>query len=51
MNENATPIAQKLRRVPYHLLEPLEERINELVESDIIEKSPSMTQSSGVHLL
>ena len=40
MNENATPIAQKPRRVPYHLLEPLEERINEFVESDIIEKVP-----------
>ena len=40
MNENATPIAQKPRRVPYHLLEPLEERINEFVKSDIIEKVP-----------
>ena len=40
MNENATPIAQKPRRVPYHLLDPLEERINEFVESDIIEKVP-----------
>ena len=40
MNENATPIAQKPRRVPYHLLKPLEERINEFVESDIIEKVP-----------
>ena len=38
MNENATPIAQKARRVPYHLLEPLEERINEFVDSDIIQK-------------
>ena len=40
MHENATPIAQKPRRVPYHLLEPLEERINEFVENDIIEKVP-----------
>ena len=40
MNDNATPIAQKPRRVPYHLLEPLEECINEFVESDIIEKVP-----------
>ena len=40
MNENATPIAQKPRRVPYHLLKPLEEHINEFVESDIIEKVP-----------
>ena len=40
MNENATPIAQKPRRVPYHLLKPLEERINEFIESDIIEKVP-----------
>ena len=36
MNEDATPIAQKSRRV----LDPLEERINEFVESDIIEKVP-----------
>jgi hypothetical protein len=40
MNEDATPIAQKPRRVPYHLLEPLEQRINEFIESDIIEKVP-----------
>ncbi len=40
MNENATPIAQKPRRVPYHLLDPLEERINEFGKSDIIEKVP-----------
>ncbi|CAB3986704.1 Hypothetical predicted protein [Paramuricea clavata] len=40
MNEDATLIAQKPRRVPYHLLEPLEQRINEFVESDIIEKVP-----------
>ena len=40
MNENATPIAQKPRQVPYHLLKPLEERINEFVENDIIEKVP-----------
>ena len=40
MNENAMPIAQKPRRAPYHLLESLEERINEFLESDIIEKVP-----------
>ena len=39
-NENATPIAQKPRQAPYHLLESLEERISEFVESDIIEKVP-----------
>ena len=52
MNDNATPIAQKPRRVPYHLLEPLEERINEFVESDIIEKVPEHEAIKWcVHLL
>ena len=27
MKEDATPIAQKPRRVPYHLIEPLQDRI------------------------
>ena len=40
MNENATAIAQKPRCVPYHLLDPLEQRINEFIESDIVEKLP-----------
>jgi hypothetical protein len=40
MNENATPIAQKPRRFPYHLLDPLEQRINEFIESDIVAKVP-----------
>ena len=39
MNDNAMPIAHKPRRVRYHLLQPLEECINEFVESDI-EKVP-----------
>ena len=41
MNEDATPISQKPRRMPYHLLKPLEQRINEFIESDIIEKVPA----------
>jgi hypothetical protein len=40
MDPDSTPIAQKSRRVPYHLLEPQEHRINEFIESDIIEKVP-----------
>jgi hypothetical protein len=36
VNENVTPIVQKLRCVLYHYLEPLEEWINEFVESDIV---------------
>ena len=38
-----TPIdrlAQKPRRVPYHLIEPLQNRIEEFVKSDIMEKVP-----------
>ena len=40
MKENATPIAQKQRRVPYLLTEPLKKRIEEFEENDIIEKVP-----------
>ena len=40
MKENVEPVAQKPRRVPYHLLEPLQERINEFVEFGIMEKAP-----------
>jgi hypothetical protein len=40
MKENGEPVAQKPRRVPYHLLEPLQERINEFVEYGIMEKAP-----------
>ena len=40
MKEDAVPIAQKPRRVPYHLIEPLQNRIEEFVKSDIMEKVP-----------
>ena len=38
MNENAEPVAQKPRRMAYHLMEPLQKRIQEFVEKDIMEK-------------
>ena len=40
MKDNAQPIAQKLRRVPYQLTEPLKKRLEEFEENDIIEPVP-----------
>ena len=40
LKEDAKPIAQKPRRVPYHLMEPLRHRMDEFVEKDIMEKVP-----------
>ena len=40
MNENAEPVAQKPRRIAYHLMEPLQKRLQEFVEKDIMEKVP-----------
>ncbi|KAK3753779.1 hypothetical protein QZH41_014237, partial [Actinostola sp. cb2023] len=40
MKDNAIPIAQKPRRVPYLLTEPLKKRIEEFVENDITEPVP-----------
>lgn len=34
------PIAQKPRRVPYHLMDPMKKRMEEFVEKDIMEKVP-----------
>lgn len=39
MKEDSIPIAQKPRRVPYHLIEPLQNRIEEFVTNDM-EKVP-----------
>ncbi|KAL9972245.1 hypothetical protein ACROYT_G018516 [Oculina patagonica] len=38
LKEDAQPIAQKPRRVPYHLMEPLKKRMEEFVDKDIMEK-------------
>ena len=40
LKEDAKPIAQKPRRVPYHLMEPLRHRMDEFVKEDIMEKVP-----------
>ena len=40
MNESAEPVAQKPRRIAYHLMEPLQKRLQEFVEKDIMEKVP-----------
>ena len=40
MEVNATQIAQKPRRVPYQLTEPLKKRLEEFQENDIIEPAP-----------
>ena len=38
MNGNAEPVAQKPRRIAYHLMDPLQKRLQEFVEKDIMEK-------------
>ena len=38
MKEDAIPITQKPRSVPYHLTEPLQSRIEEFIAKDIMEK-------------
>ena len=40
LKENVQPIAQKLRRVPYNLMDSLKKRISEFVKSEIMEKVP-----------
>jgi hypothetical protein len=40
MDEEAEPVAQKPRRFAYHLIEPLQKRLQEFVEQDIMEKVP-----------
>ena len=40
MTDNAIPIAQKSRRVPYLLTDPLKKRLEEFVNNDIIEPVP-----------
>ena len=40
MKEDAIPIVQKPRRVPYHLIKPLQDRIEEFIKNDIMEKVP-----------
>lgn len=38
IDSTVTPVAQPLRRVPFHLREAVEEKINEMLRMDIIEK-------------
>ncbi len=40
MKEDAEPVAQKPRRVAYHLMDPLKKRLQEFVEQGIMEKVP-----------
>lgn len=40
MKKEAIPIAQKPGHVPYHLIEPLQDRIEEFIAKDIMEKVP-----------
>ena len=40
MKEDAVQIAQKPRRVPYHLIELLQDRMEEFVKNDKMEKVP-----------
>lgn len=38
IDESITPVAQPLRRVPFHLREAVEKKVNQLLDMDIIEK-------------
>ena len=40
LKDNAEPVTQKPRRVPYHLVEPLKKRMQEFVDNDIMEPVP-----------
>ena len=40
MKKDAIPIAQKPGRVPYHISEPLQDRTEEFIAKDIMEKVP-----------
>lgn len=40
MKDNATPIYQKPRWVPYLLTQPLQKRLKEFQQNDIIEQTP-----------
>ena len=40
LKENTEPVAQKPRRVPYHMMEPLKQRINQFVQEGIMEEVP-----------
>lgn len=38
IDPNVKPVAQPLRRIPYHLRDAVEKKINELIEMDIVEQ-------------
>uniref|UniRef100_A0A669BA80 Gypsy retrotransposon integrase-like protein 1 n=1 Tax=Oreochromis niloticus TaxID=8128 RepID=A0A669BA80_ORENI len=38
IDPNVKPVAQPLRRIPYHLRDAVEKKINELIDMDIIER-------------
>ena len=40
LKENTEPVAQKPRRVPYHMMGPLKQRINQFVQEGIMEEVP-----------
>ena len=49
MKEDTIPIAQKPRRVPYHLIEPLQDRIEEFIAKTSWRKSLITKRSPGAH--
>jgi hypothetical protein len=48
LKDNAKPIVQKPRKIPFHLRKQTENKLNELEESDIIEFVPSGTPTPFV---
>ena len=48
MKEDAKTVAQKPRRVAYHLMKPLQKRLHEFVNHDIMEKQHPITWCSPI---
>ena len=40
LKENTEPVAQKPRQVPYHMMKPLKQRINQFIQEGIMEEVP-----------
>ena len=51
LKDNAKPIVQKPRKIPFHLRKQTENKLNELEESDIIEFVPSGTPTPLYQIL
>ena len=46
IDQNVKPVAQPMRRVPFNMRDKLEQKLNELVDIDVIERAEGPTPSS-----